>query len=299
MFLVGWKLAIYTLLLPTASILSIAGATEIPNLPTPNSTIQNASVQNTSVLLVIPGHGGLKRWNLLQLSIRALRKSVKNSFQNFKCEIYSYNPTYTPQLKSKKLCTIVENRGYWTHHMSKVNATGYSHIAVMMDDVNATRVNLPRAIRTMNRFGFDVASAGMEQWHYSHMNPHPSCLGHAVNFVDVLFTIFTAHMWDCWVRQIDLDVNPIGWGYDLTMRDLCHSKAGVLDKEIARHGHGKLPGDAVFGAKSRSYDTKAAVQQLRQWVGKVYGITNSTLQDETVILLQKNKYPTGRLICME
>ena len=293
MLLAGWKLAICTLLLPTTSILSITRATsEIPILTAPNSTIKNSFVHNSSVLLVVPGHGDSKRWHMLQLSIRALRKSVQHSFVNFKCVIYSYNPAYTPQLRTKKLCTIVENRGYWTHHMSKVNATGYSHIVVMMDDVNAVRVNLPRAIRTMNRFGFDVASAGMEQCYYSHMRFNSSCLGHAVNFVDVLFTVFTARMWDCWVRQIDLDVNPIGWGYDLTMRDLCHSKAGVLDKEIARHGHGKVHGD-------RTYDTDMAMQQIRQWVGKIYNISNRTLQIEKVKQLQHVKYPHGDMICMK
>lgn len=246
----------------------------------------------TSVLLVVPGHGQNRRWSMLEASLAKLKSHCLDYSITFHCDIYSYNPLYTADLKKKTFCNVIENHGLWTHHMLKVKSSGYSHIALLMDDVNASNVSIPHAISAMSISRIHLASAAMNGWHYKHMHAFPPpCLVHEVNFVDILFAIFTVQAWDCWISILDPNVNPSGWGYDLIFKRACRMRIGVLDREVARHGVGGYNGEEKAGTLTRTYNSTAALIEMRAYVGKMFRIKNETVQDHIVAKLQKHKYP--------
>jgi hypothetical protein len=254
--------------------------------------IENIPKSSWSILVVIPGHGIADRWPILSTSLASLKHSVGNTGVKFSCIIYSYSDNL--HLQQQNMCEIVDSQGLWTHHMMKVNSSSFTHVAVLMDDVDVTGVRLPSAIATMDYFKLDVASAAMKGWHYAHMHPRSDCIAHAANFVDVLFTLFTADAWRCWQAQLDTSLNPTGWGYDLTLKHLCHVHIGVLDRHKGRHGHIASGEAAASGMSTRSYNTTDANAQLLAWIGKVYNITNMRRRQRAITTqLQQAPVPAG------
>ena len=85
------------------------------------------------------------------------------------------------------------------------------------------------------------------------------CVARDVNFVDILFAVFTRSAWECWKSHIDTDINRMGWGYDITFKRLCHANVGILDSQIAVH-----PDVSTIGG--RLYDETTAVSQMKDWL---------------------------------
>jgi hypothetical protein len=246
-----------------------------------------------SILLVIPGHGLNRRWNMLESSVTHLRNSCIGHPIKFHCVIYSYNINYSLALMSRNLCEVVESEGLWTHHMLKVKHRGYSHIALLMDDVNASNVSIPHSLSAMLRSKMNVVSAAMEGWHYKHMHSFPPpCIVHEVNFIDMLFAIFTRKAWVCWVSIMDPLVNPSGWGYDLVFKRKCKVRLGVLDNQSARHGEGGLPKEEKFGYKTRTYNATVASSQMIAYMANIFQLpSNESVRSRVVSKLMRHKYP--------
>ena len=91
------------------------------------------------------------------------------------------------------------------------------------------------------------------------MQPRVGCVSHETGYTDILFTVFDAQAWRCWQSQIDLDMNPSGWGYDMTLVDMCDVKIGIMDDMVAIHNE----------PLERTYEETAALDQMWGWVDHV------------------------------
>ena len=89
---------------------------------------------------------------------------------------------------------------------------------------------------------------------------HPrDCISHETAYTDILFTVFDAKTWACWQSLLDLDMNPFGWGHDMTVGDMCDAKIGVSDQVRAYHNE----------VEERTYGEEEALEQMWNWVNHV------------------------------
>ena len=115
-----------------------------------------------------------------------------------------------------------------------------------------------------------MASAAIHpEWPSEVMFPRPACEAHRTDFADILFVVFDSKTWLCWQRNLDLELNPLGWGYDTTLHVLCNATIGIIDEAIISHPP----------VETRSYDSQLALRQLEDWVSHVTGETGSGIFD--------------------
>jgi hypothetical protein len=79
-----------------------------------------------------------------------------------------------------------------------------------------------------------VAPAVSHLYNPSHL-ARDRCLAHETGHVDILWTMFTSDMYDCFRRQIDPTTNEYGWGYDISLADVCGARIGVIDHQSIYH----------------------------------------------------------------
>ena len=236
-----------------------------------NSAVERNDTK-TDLLVVVPGTGDPSRLPGLKKSLEALSLSAAaNDNLSFQCLVFVWEETLVEQTKqSIPNCTVEFNTGKWTHHMLKVpqppsagpGGDSATHVAILVDDVDVSRVNISEFLSTMTEAGYGMASAAVPQWHYPAMHPRYECGSHRTDYADVLFVVFTVSTWQCWLAQINLEINDMGWGYDLTLATKCKVSVGVIDSAIASHkARCMLGGDC-----DRSYDNGIAQNQLWRWI---------------------------------
>ena len=107
----------------------------------------------------------------------------------------------------------------------------------------------------METHTYDLASPAIPDWDHVHMRPNRRCVARDVNYVDILFAVFTRPAWECWKYHINTTLNRMGWGYDVTFRKLCNARVGILDTQIAiwcKHSGEKSDTFAAGGGKHRT-----------------------------------------------
>lgn len=140
-----------------------------------------------------------------------------------------------------------------------------THVILMMDDIDASRVQLPTMIHTMQNVGYAVASPSLPGWQTSSLLQRHHCLAHRSDHVDILFAVFTKPAWDCWQNMIHAGMqNHHGWGFDLTFSEYCNIPLGIIDHEMALHD----PEECQSGGDctERSYDSEVARAEMDQWI---------------------------------
>eukprot|EP01084_Bolivina_argentea_P287236 492826_1 len=236
------------------------------------SVIEINDNKQHELLVVVPGFGDITRLQTLKQSLNSIDTSY-----NFQCLIYVYNKTLLNQVKHEiSYCDIQYNVGLWTHHMSKVQLFDtITHVAILMDDIDISSIDILNFLHIQNQSSFNVASASIADRHYPAMRTRDQCLSHQTNFTDILFTIFDRNAWLCWQKHINLDINHYGWGYDVTFNILCNVSIGIIDDNAtAIHVGGPCEGG---GACTRSYNSDAASNQMLSWIQFAFKTFNGTI----------------------
>lgn len=226
----------------------------------------------TRVLTVVPGHGDMERLISLAHTLNALRVACDTGDVGHHCLVFVYKSEHLAPTRSVlDFCQVEFSSGLWTNHMIKVPRPARfqkppTHYHIMMDDINATTVDLPALISTMEAVNYQVASPSFDRWQTKSLLKREGCLAHRTGHVDILFTVMTPDAWDCWKSHLNVALNQYGWGYDLTFADVCRVTIGVVDHEIAYHDPRNCPhgGDC----RNRSYDSDIARKQMDQYLVK-------------------------------
>jgi hypothetical protein len=243
-------------------------------------TRRSATVELPSVLLAVPGHGNAERTPLLKASLEALHQSTASQNIPLHCIVYVWRmelvQSVTQELRD--LCTVEYSEGLWTHHLIKVGQfidhyskdtttrAAFTHVAIMMDDMNTQTIDLPALLQSMQRAQLDVVSPAIPHWSNPSNFARSHCLAHVTGHVDILFTVFTTTMYRCYQNQIDTAINEYGWGYDITLADVCRAAVGVIDHELAHHQPTCSNPDPAAGCELRTYDANVAAAQMWEWI---------------------------------
>eukprot|EP00930_Biecheleria_cincta_P083298 TRINITY_DN7289_c0_g2_i1.p1 TRINITY_DN7289_c0_g2~~TRINITY_DN7289_c0_g2_i1.p1 ORF type:complete len:753 (+),score=99.07 TRINITY_DN7289_c0_g2_i1:81-2339(+) len=216
----------------------------------------------TSIKLVIPGHGQPSRTATMISSIEKFRLNVPTSIE-FTCEIYVWSQLTEKAKLDASGCVVFYVKGLWTHFMKAVDPSSASYIAIMMDDVILENLDLQTYISSMEKHKLHVLSASvLPSWNWKSMQRNSSCLLRETNYADILFAVFTREAFVCWQDLIDVNLNPHGWGYDVSFPTLCKASVGVSDQHSVVHSTG-VPGEA---GKERSYSDAAAKDSMWSWL---------------------------------
>jgi hypothetical protein len=229
---------------------------------------------NEKVLIVVPGFGDATR--LLGLTA-SLVKLMSNPSISSSCLVFVWNPELYLQASSAlPFCMVRLSVGLWTNHMLAVDvvppeASTFSHVAVLIDDIDVTKVDLARFLEVMTESRFGMASASFPQWHYPVLHPRMQCSSHRSDFADILFSVFTLDAWKCWIGMIRASRrNQFGWGFDCVFADKCNLSIGVIDEFEALHA-GKCENG---GDCTRSYNESGAMMQLWEYIQEATAASN-------------------------
>jgi len=251
----------------------------------------NTTRKYYEVLVVVPGLGDMNRFSILNKSLLALENSMEKSKSGFRCLIYVYEQRiWQNASQAFQQCNLVYNEGLWTHHMKQVpnagetttttttaaaaaaaatmgTTTTTTHVALLLDDVDVSSINMTDFLHTMTQANYSMASAST-RWsnHKVPMTQREECISHRSDFADILFAVFQLDAWLCWQNQIDLDINKMGWGYDVTFHQLCKASVGVIDTALFKKlRHGK---------NGATYNWNSAAQQMHRWIEYVQNYTD-------------------------
>jgi hypothetical protein len=224
-------------------------------------TRRAASVAFPSVLLAVPGHGNPERTPLLKASLEALHQSAASQNIPLLCVVYVWRIELVQNvtLELRDLCTVEYSEGLWTHHLIKV---GQFMDQYFKDDTTAKKAALTHVAIMMD----DMVSPAIPHWSNPSNYARSHCLAHATGHVDILFTVFTTKMYRCYQNQIDTAINEYGWGYDITLADVCRATVGVIDHEMAHHQPTCSNPDPTAGCELRTYDANMAWTQMWEWI---------------------------------
>jgi Protein of unknown function (DUF707) len=243
-------------------------------------------------VVVVPGLGDAARLPQLKATLLALQQSAASSM-HFTCIVYVWKETILENvIQELDFCDVEFSEGLWTHHMKKVGQSNFSaavlqsatHVAILIDDIDAGNVDLPALLRTMRLANFDVTAPSLPGRYGVHQKRN-DCQAHKTGFIEILFTIFTKEKWTCWQDNLNLEINDHGWGYDITLADICDASLGIIDHETAFHR--APPSD---GGQS-SYDTEKAWGQMFHWIKAVKNYTMA--QSEEYVDFVKNQRPSN------
>lgn len=159
-----------------------------------------------------------------------------------------------------------------------IEAASYEWVLILLDDVNATRLSLPRLIRIARHNQLSWASPAVHYAHDKVMTPHdtarlrelgapPAAVGRVVRRIESFAWLMTPPMYRCLHTLIDTALNAIGWGYDHWLFLYCRGwpsvrfKAGVVDALTVTHGlissSSAVPASATTTASSSTTMTAA------------------------------------------
>jgi hypothetical protein len=151
----------------------------------------------------------------------------------------------------------------------------------------------------MQRSQLDVVSPAIPHWSNPSNYARSHCLAHATGHVDILFTVFTTKMYRCYQNQIDTAINEYGWGYDITLADVCRATVGVIDHELALHQPTCSNPDPTAGCELRTYDANMAAAQMWEWIRVAMAFptpTEANVYKEYVAVQRPLTLPYCRLV---
>lgn len=240
--------------------LNIAGKDHWPDWRTSDNKVP---------LFVFPGFGGNSEWlGLMQKNL----ESLDNQIGRFDCIVFQYK---TSELDPQhvKPCRIMNNHvdeghlwTFWMKQVSKQDVESHSHVALLIEDVDISQVHVEKQLRIMTFYNATISCPAFDEpnkipGHYHHhiMEQYEAAnVGRWVTYIDPQFMIFTPEKYTCWQDMIDLDVNPIGWGYDRLVHSVCDASMVILDHIGIGHHMGS----------DSSYDTTNAQKQERAIISK-------------------------------
>lgn len=197
-----------------------------------------------NVHLLIPGHGHEQR--VLNL------KMIVNRVLPTRCTVFMYKNTSFRDLQ----CDLVYTRGLWTNFMKAFKRVEQNlDILLIMDDVV-----VPKNIKLLHRSPEkDVVSASILKWHHRVMRPLKRFehTWRRTTYVDMLAVRFSPLIWDCWVNQIDLQMNPSGWGYDVSFYKVCKANMNIQDNCTVLH---------PLHSNGPTYSHRQAKQEQAVWL---------------------------------
>jgi hypothetical protein len=239
-------------------------------------------------LFVFPGFGGNKKWvDLIEKNL----KSLNSTLGSFDCVVYQYKTAEFDRERLKP-CRIVDNHvdeghlwTFWMKNVSQSDLESHSHLALLLEDVDISGVDVENLLRIMAYHSATIVSPALDEpaktqsglYHHPSMQPTNAEVGRIVRYIDPQFTVFTLEAYKCWQNMFDLAINPIGWGYGRLVNSVCDAKMAVLDcVGIGHH----------MGTKS-SYDSSQAKNQEQAIINKYkklgYKAVNTYSQSETLV----------------
>jgi Protein of unknown function (DUF707) len=231
---------------------------------------KSSSSRPYEVLFVVPGVGDANRIPNVERSLLALQSSLTKGGYKFGCHVYVWNEDILREARDRLSplhCDVQLSEGMWTHHMSRVPAlspTNYTHVAVLLDDVDVTGIQLVDFLHLMDWSNFGVASPAFDDPIYESMHVRYNCFYHQTDFVNIFFAVFTSEVWTCWQdRMIDTARNPLGWGMDATLHRVCDATVGVIDAYVGVHRETRT-----------SYSQTEARRQMYQFIASRAGTDN-------------------------
>ena len=111
----------------------------------------------------------------------------------------------------------------------KGSSNNCNHVAILIDDINASEVDMVDTIDILEKSGFGATSPAADDSLYPSMTGHTNCHSDGTDFVNIFLTVMKALVWKCWQLNIDLELNAYGWGMDLTLSDICNTTLGIID----------------------------------------------------------------------
>jgi len=255
------------------STITTTATTTTTTTTTPNS-ITFLRRRKTRLTVVVPEFGSLDHLQIMAKSIKKIKESLSTTDgYGFHCIIYAYKTQVIYETKKKlPFCDVQYSVGLWTHHMLKVPYIGSNdHVVILRDDVDIyTHSNdITSMLTQMSKHHYNVMSgASLSHFkaknHPTHlsMKPREECKSHETSYTEIFFTIFDAKAWSCWKSQINVNVNPSGWGNDLTFGDVCRVKIGVMDDVFSFHND----------PSGRTYSANAAFDEMNHWVDHVANV---------------------------
>ena len=167
---------------------------------------------------------------------------------DFDCLIFVFDG-YNASLESfLKPCHILQQKGYASTLAKNIrpeyiSRSHYEHVIFHAEDISVRADYNPHHLTSFIRqFGLDVATPIISGSIWPVMNAPvwngstPSPVGRMSTFIEFQLTAFTALAWTCMWDMIDESVNPIGWGYDQCLFQICDSRIGILDTVVVYHG---------------------------------------------------------------
>ena len=212
--------------------------------------------------LIIPGHGDHRRGGILARSIASIRAQWHEPC--FSCHVFVYEKELHVAQSIESACAVHRATGYWTDFMKLAGPQTSDHVALMMDDIDATKVDTVALVRARQKHDFDVVTPAVSpDWRWPVMTALDTCAIRRVDYIDMLLPVFRRSAFRCWQRAIDTSVNRLGWGYDVTLQHVCGASLGVMDSQRIIHTNSWAQGSRV------SYDTAEAKRQLHAWLHRV------------------------------
>lgn len=202
--------------------------------------------------LTVPGHGIPARTPQMMESLLNIFRNTPEWMEK-SCSIYVYNNIeFTPDP-----CTIVRMKGLWTDFFVdlKRKKITYDWVGVLLDDV---KVEPKMNLSIFNRPNMNVLTFAFDHWHWKNMQSSLFCGLRRSKTLDILFTIMRGDTFRCFASQIKLNINHIGWGYDLSLHKRCKTDVVVDDTQTVRH-----IGDQLA---TRSYSTTRGMEELWTWL---------------------------------
>ena len=177
-----------------------------------------------NVNLLIPGHGHEHRVSNVRLIVDRVEPT--------RCTIFMFNKTSLREPRCDLVYTT--KKALWTTFMKQFKVVQQNlDILLIIDDVVVSE-KIKRLYRSP---GQDVVSASILNWHYRVMRPM-NRFKHTLRktlYVDMLAVRFSPSIWNCWVKQIDLSINPFGWGYDVSFHKSCKPNMYIQDNCTVIH----------------------------------------------------------------
>ncbi len=235
-----------------------------------NTTLYRTLTTDAVVLIVVPGTGDLRRLPALKKSLNNLVRGQGSRHVTCGCHVFVWNESTVMKIREVlDFCLVTYHAGYWTHHMRAIKSNptvmgqNVTHVALLIDDIDASNVQLRRVVRIMRIAKYGMASAAFPQWHYSAMHQREECSSHRSDYADVLFSTFTISTWRCWSEMLhSFTENKYGWGYDVLLADRCNVRVGIIDEQVGWH-EGACIND---GDCARSYPEDVAMKQLWKFI---------------------------------
>jgi hypothetical protein len=202
--------------------------------------------------VLVPGHGIPDRVGILQNSINSIFNGVPSSFSK-SCTIYTYNDI----AHRIPACDYINMKGLWTDFMVDFigKSEKYTYVSILIDDVV---IPSQFDLTVVYERDINIWSPSIKEWHWKNMQPSKICTYRKADKMDILFVVMKHRYFQCFAKQINLKLNHIGWGYDLTLSKECGTDIIIDDTQSIVHN-----GEQT---KTRTYNTDSGLDQLWKWM---------------------------------